>query len=192
MSETREADTDGDESIGEAAIRAALAEHGDDVAAAIEHTEEVKELIDLAILTIASADDDEVEHVTDSLANLVVAVDGLSTEGSVALAEAVGENGESLTRALELVVRLDEEGKLDGLFHLAEAVSAVELDDGAVAGLDRFAGAVSTAERVAEPVGVIDFLRGVRTPEGRAGLGYLLAVLRALGRGPRESGSDSR
>lgn len=173
--------------VGEEAIRAALAEHGEDVAAAIERTDEVKEVVDLAILTIASADDGEVDHVTDSIANLVRAADGLSTEGSVALAEAVGESGGELTRALEMVVRLEREDKLDGLFELAEAVSGATVDEGAVAGLDRFAGAVSAAEEEAEPVGVLGFLRGVRSREGRAGLGYLLAILRALGREGRTS-----
>lgn len=172
---------DAADGVGEEAIRAAIAEHGEDVAAAIDRTDEIKEIVDLAILTIASADDDEVDHVTDSIANLVMAADGLSTEGSVALAEAVGESGEELTRALEMVVRLEREGKLDGLFELAEAMSAATVDDGAVSGLDRFAGAVSAAEERAEPVGVLGFLRGVRSREGRAGLGYLLAILRALG-----------
>lgn len=175
-----------DRSAGEEAIRAAVAEHGEDVAAAIEHTDEIKEILDLAILTVASADDDEVDHVTDSIANLVMAADGLSTEGSVALAEAVGDSGEELTHALEMVVRLEREGKLDGLVELAEAVSEIELDDGAVSGLDRFAGAVSAAERDSEPVGVLGFVRGATSAEGRAGLGYLLEVLRALGRGGRE------
>lgn len=170
------------EGVGEEAIRAALAEHGEDVAAAIERTDDVKAVIDLAILTIASADDDEVEHVTDAVANLVQAVDGLSTEESVALAAAVGENGETLARALEMVVRLDREGNLDGLVELAEAVSAVTVDEGSVSGLDRLARAASEAEDRAEPVGLLGFIRGVRTREGRAGLGYLLAVLRALGR----------
>ena len=142
-----------DRSAGEEAIRAAIAEHGEDVASAIEHTDEIGEVLDLAILTIASADDDEVDYVTDSIVNLVQAADGLSTEGSVALAEAVGESGEELTHALEMVVRL--------------------------------AGAVGAAEQDAEPVGVLGFVRGATSAEGRAGLGYLLEVLRALGRGGR-------
>lgn len=174
------------DAVGEEAIRAALAEHGEDVAAAIERTDDVKAVVDLAILTIASADDDEVDQVTDSIANLLLAVDGLSTDGSVALAEAVGESGEELARALEMVVRLEREGDLDGLVELAEAVSAVTVDEGSVSGLDRLARAASEAEDRAEPVGLLGFLRGVRSREGRAGLGYLLAVLRGLGRDARE------
>lgn len=173
-------------SLGERAIRDALSRHGEDIAAAVERTDEIAEIIDLAILTIASADEEEVEHVTVAVSNLLAAVDGLSTEGSVALAEAVGESGEELARALELVVRLEQEGDLDGLVELAEAVSAVTVDEGSVSGLDRLARAASEAEDRAEPVGLLGFLRGVRTREGRAGLGYLLAVLRGLGRDARE------
>ena len=173
------------EAIGEEAIRAALAEHGEDVAAAIERTDQVKDLVDLAILTVASADEDQVEHVTAAASHLVRAVDGLSTEGSVALAEAVGDNGEELTQALETIGRLQREGKLDELFAIAGAVSAVDVDDGTVAGLDRFASAVSAAESRSRPVGVLGFLGGLWSQDARVGLGYLLELLRALGRGRR-------
>lgn len=171
------------EAIGEAAVRAALAEHGEDIAAAIERTDQVKELIDLAILTVASADDDQVDHVTEAMGHLIKAVDGLSAEGSVALAEAVGDNGDELARALVTIGRLERTGKLDDLLDIAESVSAVHVTDGTADGLDRFAGAITSAEANAEPVGLLGFLRGLLTPEGRAGMGYLLTVVRALGAG---------
>lgn len=167
---------------GEAAVRAALAEHGEDVAAAIERTDELSELLDLVILTVASADEAEVDHVTEVLANLIGAVDGLSTEGAVALAEAVGEDGDALATALAAVAELEREGQLAALIELAGLVAAVDVDEGAIAGLDRFAGAVSDAEAAAEPVGPLGLLAALRAPDVRAGLGYLLALLRGLGR----------
>lgn len=177
-----DAEAEGADLAGEAAIRDALAEHGDDVAAAIERTDEIKEVIDLAILTIAAADDDEVDHVTEVLSNLIQAVDGLSTEGAVALADAVGENGDELASAMASVAELEREGQLDALVELAAMLSTVDVDESAMGGLERFAGAVGEAESEAEPVGVLGFLGALRTPDVRAGLGYLLAILRGLGR----------
>lgn len=185
-SDSREAE----EGVGEAALRDALAEHGEAIAGALEHTDEFSEIIDLAILTIACADDEEVEEVTASIVNLIQAVDSLATDETVALAGVVSENGRALSRTLERVVRLDEQDALEPLLDLAEAVSSVNLDDDATAGLDRFAAALSAAETDAQPVGPFRFLRGLLTSEGRAGLGYLLAVLKALGRGADANGDQ--
>ena len=172
-------------SPGEAALREALAEHGEEVAGALDHADRLGEAIDAAVLTVASADDDEVEYVTESIVSLIRAVDGLSTEGAATLAGIVGENGEEAASALETLLRLERDGSLDDLVALAEAASELELDDDAVCGLNRLLGAVGEAERGAEPVGLLGALRSIRTPEGRAGLGYLLEIVRAQGRSLR-------
>lgn len=179
-------DGSGDElSPGEAALREALAEHGEEIGAALEHADEAKEALDTVVLTVASADEDEVEYVTEAIVNLVDAVDGLSTAESAALAETVGENGEDLASALETVIRLERDGSLDDLAALAGTLSALEVDEDGVRGATRLLGAIGEAERGSEPVSALGLLRGLRTPDARAGVGYLFSVLRAVGRGFR-------
>ena len=167
---------------GEAALRDALDAHGEDLAAAIERSDEVADLLETAILVAATADEDELERLTDSTANLVQAADGLSTEGAVELAEDVGENGEDLAEALAVVLSLQREGHLEDLVDLAKTLSALDLDPETVAGLNTVLGAVGEAERESEPVGVLGLLRGLRSRDARAGMGYLLALLKAQGR----------
>lgn len=108
---------------GEAALRAALAEHGGEYADAIDHTDELDDLLTTAILVVASADEEDVDRVTDSLVALTNAGDALSTDQTVALAEGIGENGDELAETLDTVVRLQREGHLDTFVALAEALS---------------------------------------------------------------------
>jgi uncharacterized protein YjgD (DUF1641 family) len=167
---------------GEAALREALDVHGEELAAAIERSDEVADLFETAILTVATADEAEIENVTEGAANLIRAADGLSTAGAAALAEDVGDSGEDLAEALELLLELQREGHLDDLVDLAKTLSAIEVDDEAVEGLNTVLGAIGEAERENEPVGMLGMVRGLRSRDARAGLGYLLAVLRAQGR----------
>jgi uncharacterized protein YjgD (DUF1641 family) len=224
----RKASTNGD---GEAALEAALAAHGEDLADLVEGTDELQDALATAILIVASADDDEVEYVTSSTANLVEAVDGLSTDEAAALAGDLGENADDLAAALETVLELQREGHLDDLVtiatgfsgslsaeevealstmleedgsdvvealdvvlelqregsleelvDLADTLSTLDIDADAAAGLDRLLGAVGEAEREAEPVGLLGFLRRLGGQDVRAGLGYVLAILKAQGR----------
>ena len=168
---------------GEAALRAVLETYGGDYADAAEYTEELENVLETAILVVASADDDEVDDVTESVVALVRAADALSTEGTVALAEGVGEHGDDLADALDSVLELQAEGNLDGLVELAAVVSALEIDDADVESLNRLIAAAGEAESTAEPVGPLQLLRSLGRADVRAGLGYLLAVVRALGRG---------
>ena len=118
---------------GEAALHDALDEHGDDLAAAIERSDEVGDLLETAVLVVASADDEEVEYVTQSTANLVAAADGLSTDGAAALAADLGENADDLADALDTVVTLQREGHLDDLVTIAasfsESLSPAEIEE---------------------------------------------------------------
>lgn len=173
---------EGSTGAGEAALRDALDEHGADLAAALEGSDAVGDAVETAILLVASADEGEIEYAVDSTANLVRAVDGLSTEGAAALAEDVGESGDDLAEALAMVLELHREGHLEDLVGLAKTLSALEVDEDAAEGLNTVLGAVGDAEREHEPVGLLGFLRGARSPDARAGLGYLLALLRAQGR----------
>lgn len=171
---------------GESALRDALAEHGGDLAGAVEATDELDDILTTAVLIVASADEAEVDHVTESAANLVEAADGLSTAEAAALASEVGENADDLAETLETVLALQREGHLEELVELAEQLSALELEPEAVAGANTFLAAVADAEDDAEPVGLLGALRGLRSADARAGLGYLLEILKATGRRRRE------
>lgn len=220
---------------GEAALREALAAHGDELAAVVDSTDELQDVLRTAILVAAAADEEDVDHLTASTANLVRAADGLSTEEAAALATEVGENADDLSDALDTVLALQREGHLDDLVtiatafsgslsssevaelaemleendtdivealdllldlqredHLADLVelartlSSLEVDEETVDGLNSLLAAVGEAERESEPVGVLGLFRRLRTPDVRAGLGYLVAIVRAQGRRLRE------
>jgi uncharacterized protein YjgD (DUF1641 family) len=224
----RNAAGDGD---GEAALREALAAHGDDLAAAVERTDELGDVLATAILVTASADESDLDRVTATTANLVGAVDGLATEEGAALAADVGgnadelsaaletvldlqreghledlatvaaalaeslspdeteelatmleENGTEFVEALDLVLDLQREGRLEDLVGLARTLSVLEVDEDAAAGLNSFLASVAEAERDSEPLGVFGALRQLRTRDARAGIGYLVAILKAQGR----------
>lgn len=168
-------------SPGEAALDAALANHGEELAGLLDHTEDVTELIDLVVLTIAAADEDEVEQVTESLTHLIQAADAASTEETVALATAIGQHGSDTATALQTVLTLEQQDDLDDLVETASLLAELEIDDTTVTGLNRVLDSLAAAEETAAPMGIIDSLRTMWTPEGRAGLGYLIAVLQNLG-----------
>jgi uncharacterized protein YjgD (DUF1641 family) len=219
------------ESDGEAALREALATHGDAIAGAVERSDELAELLTTAILVVASADEDDVGHVTASAANLIEAADGLSTDGAAALATDLGEyvddlsasldtvlelereghlddlvavatavtgslsaeevaelsatleeNGTELVEALDLVLELQREDHLEDLIGLAKTLSSLDVDENAARGLNTFLASVGEAERESDPVGLLGMLGGIRSRDARAGLGYLLALLKAQGR----------
>jgi uncharacterized protein YjgD (DUF1641 family) len=174
--------TDRSDGEGRQRLEAALDEHGGDLAAAVESTDELSEALTTAILVAASADDEEVEHVTDSTANLVRAVDGLTTAEAASLAEDLGAEADELAETLEMVLELHREGHLEDLIELAKLASALDLDEDAIEGLNTVLGAVGEAQRESEPVGLLGMLGGLRDRDARAGLGYLLALVRAQGR----------
>jgi uncharacterized protein YjgD (DUF1641 family) len=217
---------------GREALQDALGKHGDDLAAAVERTDEVDELLTTAILVLATAEQEDVENVTETLAALVRAGDGLATEETADLAAEVGENaddlaglldtgmrlereadldavvtlagaassslsdedverladlveegGEDVVDTLELAVELQREGDIDQLLETAKVLSVLEIDEDAARGLNSLLSAVGEAERESEPVGLLGALGQLRSRDGRAGLGYLLSLLKGLGRG---------
>jgi len=218
-----------------AELEAALDEHGGDLAAALDRTDEAADLVETAIIVLASADEAEIEALTESTGNLVAAADGLTTEGAARLATDVGEHGDDLRdalqtvlalqrdghlddlttiaaafseslspdeveelatmleesgtetiEALDVVLALQREGQLEDLVALAGTLSALEIDADTAAGLNTVLASVGEAQRESEPVGLIGFLRGLASRDARAGLGYLLALLRGQGRRLRE------
>ena len=220
---------------GEAALREALDDHGAALAKAVESSDELEDALTTAIIVAASADEEELEHLTGSAANLVQAADGLSTDGAADLATDLGanaddlsasldtvlelereghlddlvelstafteslsaeeleelstmleENGTELVEALDLVLELQRGGQLENLVGLAKTFSDLEVDDDAARGMNAFLASVGEAQRESEPVGPLGMLRGLGSRDARAGLGYLLALLKAQGRRIRE------
>ncbi|MFD1641941.1 DUF1641 domain-containing protein [Halohasta litorea] len=219
---------DGD---GQAAIQDALATNGEPLAALINNSDEFENALETAILVIASTDDEELDEITDSTANLVAAADGLSTDDAAALATELGENADELSASLETVVALQQaghlddlaalvtafteslspddiealsallsengpelvdaldtvlelqrEGQLEALVGTATTLSAIEIDEDAVDGMNDFLGAIGEARRDSEPVGLRGTVRHLKSRDLRAGVGYLLALLKAQGR----------
>jgi uncharacterized protein YjgD (DUF1641 family) len=185
-----------------------VAENPEDVARLLERLDEVNELLDVASLLTAAADDEMVQSVTETTTNLGMAADGMATDELVRLGDAVGENADDLAEGLEALARLQRTGTLDDLLALAEVASLLTaaMDDemvmslsnlgsqlGGVAdtaaeedvsrGLEDVLHAVgdATSEEV-EPVGAIGLAKAMRDPEVKAGLGVALALLKGLGR----------
>jgi len=168
-------------SDGERALREAIDDNGERLAAVLEQTDQFGDLLETVILVIASAEEEEVDRVTESLVNLVAAGDALTSDQAARLVEIIEDDGDQVVEALETVLELQRRDQLEDLIELAGTLSALEVDDDAAEGLNRLVGAVSDAERESEPVGVVGFARGLFDREVRSGLGYLLAVLRSLG-----------
>lgn len=167
---------------GEAQIRAALDAHGDDLAAALDQTDHAADIVETAIIVVANADEEDLDAIAESTGNAVAAADGLTTDEAAALAEELGENAEDLAAVLDALLELQRAGQLDDLLELAKAVSTLDVDEDTTAGLNGVLGAVGEAQRTAEPVGIVGLVRGLTSRDARAGLGYLLALLKAQGR----------
>ena len=214
MNENPSIDADADADALDASeydsLEAAIAENPDAVAAFVRRLDAVNELLDVVALGTAALEDDMVAELAGTAATLAEAGDGLATEETVRLASLVGESGDDLASALETLVELQRAGTLDELVGLVDALSLLTaaLEDDMVAelartgsrlgevadeaadpesvrGLTRLVRAVGDAEAEgSEPVGAVGLLRSTRDPEVKAGLGYLLALARAVGRQP--------
>lgn len=121
-------------------------------------------------------------HLDDLAALATAFTDSLSTEEIDKLSRMLAENGPALLDTLEAVVELQQQGQLEPLIETATTLSALDIDEEAVAGINDVLGAVGDARHVSKPAGVGGTLRGLISWEFRAGLSYLLVVLRALGR----------
>jgi uncharacterized protein YjgD (DUF1641 family) len=210
MSESSETTREALDASAYDSLEAAIAENPDAVAAFVRHLDAVNELLDVVALGTSALEDDMVAELAGTAATLAEAGDGLATDETVRLAALVGENGDELADALETLVTLQRAGTLDELVGLADALTLLTsaLDDDMVAelartgsrlgevadeaaepeavqGMTRLIRAVGDAETVEhDRVGAIGLLRATRDPEVQAGLGYLLALARAVGRQP--------
>ena len=191
------------------ALAAAIEENPEEVARFLERLDAVNDLLDVLDLGMGAMDDEMVESLAQTGGTLAESADGLATRETVQLADAVGANGGELAEAMETVVALQRSGTLDDLAAIADVVALASgaLDDEMVEtlaargtalgeladtaaepetarGLSTMLDAVGDAtEEPPEPVGVVGALRATLDPEVRAGLGFLLAVAKALGAG---------
>jgi uncharacterized protein YjgD (DUF1641 family) len=224
-------DTD---TAGRNALEDALSEHGGELAALVQQSDELADVLTTAILIAASADEDDVQHVTDTTANLVEAAEGLSTDGMATLATELGENADDLSDSLETVVELQRTGQLDDLARVATALtdslspaeiddlatlldesggdlvdmldvvlelqragdleplvetaqtlSQLDLDPDAVEGMNGLVDALGQAQWQSEPRGLVGTISALQSSDFRAGLGYVVSLLKALGRSAR-------
>jgi uncharacterized protein YjgD (DUF1641 family) len=191
------------------ALAAAIEENPESVARFVERLDAVNDLLDVLDLGMGAMDDEMVESLARTGGTLAESADGLATRETVALAESVGANGSELADAMETVVALQRSGTLDDLAAMADVVALAsgalddemvetlaargtalgELADTAaepetVSGLSTMLEAVGDAtDDPPEQVGVVGALRATRDPEVRTGLGFLLAVAKAIGAG---------
>jgi uncharacterized protein YjgD (DUF1641 family) len=205
-------DTTSDATTGfeDGELAAAIEENPEAVAAFVERLDAVNELLDVLSLGSEAMTDDMVAELSGTAATLAEAGDGLATDETVRLAAAVGENGEELREALETLVELQRTGTLDQLVALTDVlglasdamtddmvaelastgsslgeVADVAAEPETVRGVQAMLRAVGDASESDEPperVGPVGLLKATRDPEVQAGLGYLLAVARGLGR----------
>lgn len=190
------------------ALEAAIAENPEAVAEFVHRLDAVNELLDVLALGESAFTDDMVVDLADTTSTLAESADGIATEETVGLAEGIGANGEELQSAMETLVTIEQSGTLEELAELAEVGSLVTaaLDDemvrsiagtgtalGEIAdtaateetrdGVQTLLEGVGTAEEAdPKPVGALGLLRETRDSEVQYGLGYVIAIAKAIGR----------
>lgn len=197
-----------DEKAAEATdLEAAIAENPEAVADFVRRLDAVNELLDVVDLGTSAMTDEMVVELAGTGERLAASADGIATDETVALAESVGENGAELQAALDTLVDLQRSGTLDELAELGDVVSLgtsamtdemvrslagtgsslgeladTASRDGTRGGLIALLNSVDAAERAeTAPVGMVGLMKAIRDPEIQHGLGYLLAIAKALG-----------
>ena len=205
--EAAENEVDVEEALDAIDLEAAIAENPEAVAAFVRRLDAVNELLDVVDLGTSAMTDEMVVELAGTGERLAASADGIATDETVALAESVGENGAELQEALDTLVDLQQSGTLDELAELGDVVSlgtAAMTDDmvrslagtgsslGELAdtaaqdetrdGLTTLLNSVSAAEQAETvAVGPVGLMKAIRDPEIQHGLGYLLAIAKALG-----------
>ncbi|WP_440988238.1 DUF1641 domain-containing protein [Haloarchaeobius baliensis] len=188
-------------------LTAAIERNPEAVAAFVARLDRVNELLDVLELGTSALDDEMVTRLASTGSTLAESADAMATDETVRLAAAVGENGDELADAMGTVAELQRTGTLDDLAALSDLLALAngalddemvmrlagtgsglgELADTAaepetVRGLERMLHAVGDASvEDPEPVGALGLMKATRDPEVKRGLGYLVAIARALG-----------
>ncbi|MFB6165250.1 MAG: DUF1641 domain-containing protein [Haloarculaceae archaeon] len=185
-----------------------MAERPEEVARFVRNLAGVNDAMDTAALAGAALDDEMVQTLAATGTNLGAAADGAATPELAQLGEAAGENAADLADAIEGLARLQRSGTLDDLLALADVAALataafddtmvesltatgtrlgeladVAADDDVADGLESVLRAVGEAEgQPAEAPGLLGLARSMRDPEVQRGMGFVLAIARALGR----------
>ena len=194
--------------LDRAELESIVAENPEAVAEFVDRLDAVNEFLDVVELGESALTDEMVVELAGTASTLAESADGIATDETVALAETVGSNGEELREAMETLITLQRSGTLDELAELGGigSLATAALDDemvrslagtgsalGEVAdtaadddtrdGVKTLLEGVGAAQRSdPEPVGAIGLARGIRDPEIQYGLGYVLAISKAIGR----------
>lgn len=189
-------------------VRAAIAEHPEEVARFLDNLGDVNDLLDGTAVATSALDDEMVQTLAATGTNLGAMADGLATPEAARLGEAAGENAADLAAAVETLARLQRSGTLDDVLALADTLSLVtaalddemvvnltatgsrlgELadtaaDEGVADSLEAVLRAVGEAgDQPPEPPGLLGLAKGLRDPDTQAGLAFLLSLSGALGR----------
>jgi len=198
----------------EADLEALIAENPEAVAGFVERLDAVNELLDVLALGEHALTDEMARELAGTTATLAESADGLATDETVELAATVGQNGAELQAALETLVELQRSGTLDELAELAGIVSlaTAALDDEMVRSLAATGSSLgeladtaaeeetrdalgtvleSVGDADGEPperVGPIGLVKASRDPNVQYGIGYVLAIARAVGAAQRPDG----
>jgi uncharacterized protein YjgD (DUF1641 family) len=188
-------------------LQTAIEENPKEVARFVQRLGAVNELLDVLALGEGALTDEMIRDLSDTTATLAESADALATDETVTLAETVGDNGGELQEALESLLVLQRSGTLDELVEIADVVSLLTAalddemvrslattgdslgevaqtaaDDDVRAGLETMLAGLGTAhEEPPERVGAFGLLKHSRDPDVQYGLGYLLAVAKAIG-----------
>ena len=207
----------GGEDLDRDDLESIVAENPEAVATFIDRLDAVNEFLDVVALGEGALTDEMVVELAGTASTLAESADGLATDETVALAETVGGNGAELREAMETLIALQRSGTLDELAEVAEvgSLATAALDDemvrslagtgsalGEVAdtaadddtrdGLKALLAGVGAAQRSdPESVGALGLARGIRDPEVQYGLGYVLAISKAIGRERAEIDDDA-
>lgn len=187
----------------------AIQENPEEVAALFQRLGMVNDLLDAMAVASAGLDDEMVMRLTETGTNLGAAADGMATPEVANLGESVGDNADELAEGVETIAALQRDGTLDQLAQLGDivALASAAMDDEMVMTLagtgsrlgevvDEAAdedtvrgmtavlsalGDASDPDDPPEPVGAFGMVRAMRDPEVKAGMGFMIALARALG-----------
>lgn len=183
-----------DAALEDGELSDAIAENPDAVAAFVRRLDGVNELLDVLALGENAMTDEMARDLAGTTATLAESADGIATDGTVQLAETVGENGEQLQDALESLLALQRSGTLEELVELAEVVSLLTaaLDDEMVRSLSATGSGIGELAQTAADDDVRDgletLLEGVGAADDHAGdgIGTLLEGVSEAERAPAE------
>lgn len=121
-------------------------------------------------------------HLDDLVTVVSAFTESLSPDEVEELSMMLEDDGSEIVEALDIVLDLQRDGHLEDVAGLAKTLSVLEIDEDAVQGLNTVLAAVGEAQRDSEPIGLLGMVRQLGSRDARAGLGYLVAILKAQGR----------